>query len=169
MTVRLLVLPAILFLFSIPAKAQHPIDLFGGYSYQALSRLPQAIPGRNLSGAEVAVQYEFTDWLGAVAEVDGHWDLPAQPASRSLNILAGPQISFPRRISPFAHVLVGYGHGYTNGIWDDSFSAAIGGGVDVHISPVLAWRIIEADDVITHYFGGTEHNPKVSTGIVLHF
>jgi len=34
---------------------------------------------------------------------------------------------------------------------------------------MLSWRIIEGDDVITKYFGGREHNPKISTGIVLRF
>ena len=172
MTRRLLLLLGFFFLFflsSIPTKAQRLMEVFGGYSYSGLDRLPQGIPGRNLNGVEISVQYKFTDWLGVVGEVDGHFGLPSEPAAKSLNILAGPQFSLPRRISPFGHVLVGYGHGYTNGIWDNSFSAAIGGGIDIRIAPLLSWRIIEGDDVITHYFGGTEHNPRVSTGIILRF
>jgi hypothetical protein len=169
MTRRLLVLLSLFFLFSISARAQHAMDVFGGYSFEELDRLPQAIPGRNLSGVEIAVQYKFNDWLGVVGEVDGHFGLPSKPASRSLNILAGPQFSLPKRISPFAHILVGYGHGYTNGIWDNSFAAAIGGGIDMRVAPLLSWRIFEGDDVITRYFGGIEHNPRISTGLVLRF
>jgi hypothetical protein len=169
MTRRVLVLLSLFLLFSISAKAQSAIEVFGGYSYQGLDRLPQAIPGRNLNGVEIAVQYKFNDWLGVVGEVDGHFGLPSMPASRSLNILTGPQFSLPRRISPFAQILVGYGHGYTNGIWDNSFAAAIGGGIDMRVAPMLSWRIIEGDDVITRYFGGIEHNPRISTGIVLRF
>jgi hypothetical protein len=169
MTRRVLVLLCLLFLFSISAKAQGAIEVFGGYSYQGLDRLPQAIPGRNLNGVEIAVQYKFNDWLGVVGEVDGHFGLPSKPASRSLNILTGPQFSLPKCISPFAQILVGYGHGYTNGIWDNSFAAAIGGGIDMRVAPMLSWRIIEGDDVITKYFGGIEHNPRISTGLVLRF
>jgi len=169
MTGSMLVLVGLFLLSTIPARAQRLMEVFAGYSYEGLDRLPQAIPGRNLNGTEIAVQYKFTDWLGVVGEVDGHFGLPSEPASKSLNILVGPQFSLPKRISPFAQVLVGYGHGYTNGIWDNSFSAAIGGGVDMRLAPLLSWRIIEGDDVITHYFGGTEHNPRVSTGIILRF
>lgn len=169
MTEKLLTLLGFFFLFSISTRAQQPIDLFGGFSYQSLNRLPQAIPPRDLYGVEIAVRYELRDWLGVVAEVDGHWGVSSFYAARSLNLLAGPQVSLPRRISPFAHALVGYGHGYTRGIWDDTFAASIGGGIDLRIAALRFWRVIEVDDVITHYFGGTEHNPKVSTGIVLRF
>ena len=169
MTRRLLVLLGLFFFSSISARAQNPIEVFGGYSFEGLGRLPQAIPGRNLSGVEIALQYKFRDWLGVTAEVDAHFGLPSTPASRSLNILAGPQISLPRRISPFAHVLAGLGHAYTNGIWDNSLAAVIGGGIDIALAPQLSWRILEGDDVITRYFGGIEHNPRVSTGILLRF
>lgn len=166
---RLLVLLGLFFLFSISASAQNEIDVFGGYSFQELDRLPQAIPDRNLSGVEIALQYKFEDWLGIVGKVDGHFGLPSTPAARSLNILGGPQLSLSARISPFVHVLAGLGHGYTNGIWDNSFAAAIGGGIDIRVAPMLSWRILGADDVITKYFGGIEHNPRISTGIVLRF
>jgi hypothetical protein len=166
---RLFVLLGLFFLLIIPARAQQLMEIFAGYSYEGLDRLPNGIPGRNLHGAEISVQYKFTDWLGVVGEVDGHFGLPSEPASKSLNILVGPQFSLPGRISPFAHVLIGYGHGYTNGIWDNSFSMAIGGGLDLSLAPLLSWRMVEADDVMTHYFGGTEHNPRVSTGFVFRF
>jgi hypothetical protein len=128
MTRSILVLLVLFFLFLISARAQGAVEVFGGYSYQGLDRLPQATPGRNLSGVEIAGQFKFADWLGIVGEVDGHFGLPSTPASRSLNILAGPQFSLPKRISPFAQILVGYGHGYTNGIWDNSFATVVGGG-----------------------------------------
>jgi hypothetical protein len=169
MSKRVFVLLGIFLYIAVPAKAQQPIDLFSGYSYQQLDRLPNAIPGRNLSGIEVAVRYELKEWLGAVGEVDAHWGLPSLYAARSLNVVVGPQVSLPRAISPFAQALIGYGHGYSYGIWDNSFSTVVGGGLDLRITPVRYWRVIEVDDVITHYFGGTQHNPKISTGIVFRF
>ena len=169
MTRSILVLLVLFFLFLILARAQGAVEVFSGFSYQGLGRLPQATLGRNLSGVEIAAQFKFADWLGIVGDVDGHFGLHSTPASRSLNILARPQFSLPKRISPFAQILVGYGHGYTNGIWDNSFATVLGSGIDMRIAPMFSWRIMEGDDVITKYFGGIEYNPKISTGIVLRF
>jgi hypothetical protein len=68
---RLSVLLGFVFLSSISAMAQNSTDFFGGYSCEALGRLPQAIPGRNLGGVKVRVQYNFREWLGIEGEVDG--------------------------------------------------------------------------------------------------
>jgi hypothetical protein len=161
---RLWMLVGLFFLFSISARAQG-IDLFGGYSYERLN----SSPARNLSGVEITGQYKFADWLGVAADVDGHFGLPSHPDARTLGVMVGPQISFPARLSPFFHVLAGIGHISSNGITDTSFEAAIGGGIDMRIAPLISWRIIQGDDVITRYFGGIQHNARVSTGLVFRF
>jgi len=161
---RLLILLGLFFLFSISARAQG-IDLFGGYSYERFG----ISPGRNLSGVEIAAQYKFANWLGAVADLDSHFGLPSAPDARTLHFMVGPQISFPARLSPFFHVLAGIGHVSSNGIADTSFAAAIGGGIDMRIAPLISWRIIQGDDVIRHHFNGIQHNARLSTGIVLRF
>ncbi len=161
---RLLILLGLFFLFSISARAQG-IDLFGGYTYERLD----SSPGRNLSGVEITAQYKLRDWLGVAADLDGHFGLPSELDARTLHFMVGPQISFPARISPFFHVLAGIGHASTNGISDTSYAAAIGGGIDMHIAPLISWRIIQVDDVITHNFGNIQHNARVSTGIVFRF
>jgi hypothetical protein len=152
------------FLFSISARAQG-IDLFGGYSFERLG----SSPGRNLNGVEITGQYKFRDWLGVAADLDGHFGLPSQPDARTLHVMAGPQISFPARISPFVHVLAGIGHVSNNGSTDTSFAGAIGGGIDMTIVPLISWRIIQGDAIITHHFGGVQHNARVSTGLVFRF
>jgi hypothetical protein len=86
-----------------------------------------------------------------------------------LSFLAGPQISFPAPVSPFVHVLAGIGRIRTAGISDSSFSTAIGGGFDMHIAPFISWRIFQADDVVTRFFGGTQNNARFSTGLVFRF
>jgi hypothetical protein len=161
---RLLIPLGLIFLFSISAKAQG-IEVFGGYSYQRLD----SSPSRNLNGVEITAQYKLANWLGVAADLDGHFVLPSQTDGRSLHFMVGPQISFPARISPFVHVLAGIGHVSNNGIGDTSFAAAIGGGIDMRIAPLLSWRIIQGDDLITHYFGGIQHSARVSTGIVIRF
>jgi hypothetical protein len=161
---RLLILLGLFFVFSISARAQS-IDLFGGYSYERFG----VSPGRNLNGVEITGQYKFRSWLGLAADMDGHFGLPSQPDARTLDFMVGPQISFPARISPFVHALAGIGHARTNGIADTSFAGAIGAGIDMHIVPFVSWRIIQADDLVTHHYGGVQHNARISTGLVFRF
>lgn len=162
---RLFLLLGLFFLISVSAKAQGTIDLFGGYSYEHLG----SSPSRNLNGVELTGQYKFRDWLGVAADMDGHFGLPSAPDGRTLHFMAGPQFSFPGRLSPFVHALVGFGHLSFNGIKDTSVSAAIGGGVDLRILPLISWRVIQGDDVITHFFGAVQHSPRISTGLVFRF
>ena len=161
---RLLILLGLFFLFSISARAQS-FDLFGGYSYERFG----VSPGRNLHGVEITGQYKFRNWLGIAADMDAHFGLPTSPDARTLQFMVGPQISFPARISPFLHVLAGIGHARTNGSSDNSFAGAIGAGIDMRIVPFVSWRIIQGDDIVTHYFGGIQHNARISTGLVFRF
>ncbi len=161
---RRLLLLGVFFVFSVSASAQG-ISLFGGYSFERL----ETSPGRNLNGVEIAAQYKFVNWLGVVADLDGHFGLPSGGDARTVHVMSGPQISFPARISPFVHVLAGVGHATGNGLGSTSFSTAIGGGIDMRIVPLVSWRIIQGDDIITHYFGEVQHSPRISTGIVFRF
>jgi hypothetical protein len=95
--------------------------------------------------------------------------LPSQPDGRTLHVMVGPQISFPGRISPFVHVLGGVAHLSDNGITNTSYSVAFGGGIDMRLVPLISWRIIQGDDIVTHYFGAVQHNARVSTGLVFRF
>ena len=51
---------------SLPARAQDKADLFGGFSYMRFL-------SSNLNGWEISGQYKFADWLGGVADFDGHY------------------------------------------------------------------------------------------------
>lgn len=161
---RLAILLGFFFLFLISARAQSA-DLFGGFSYEHFG----VSPGRNLGGVEVTGQYKFMNWLGLAADLDGQFGLPSAPDARTIHIMVGPQISFPTRISPFLHLLGGIGHASDNGITSTAISGAIGGGIDMRIAPLVSWRVFQADDVITHFFGGVQHSARISTGLVFHF
>lgn len=161
---RLLILLGVFFLFSLSAKAQS-VDLFGGYSYERLD----SSPGRNLNGLEITAQYKMRSWLGVAADFDSHFGLPSKTDARTLHFMVGPQISFPARISPFVHALVGVGHLSFNGARSTSVAGAIGAGIDLHIAPFISWRILQGDVILTHYSGAMQHDPRVSTGIVFRF
>lgn len=162
---RVFILLGVYLLFSISVKAQGGLSLFGGYSYEHLG----GSPARNLNGVEIAGQYHFMNWLGAVADLDAQFGLPSQTDGRTLHFMVGPQISFPGRISPFVHALAGIGHASLNGSRDTSVAAAVGAGIDMRVLPLISWRVIQADDVITHFFGGVQHSARISTGLVFRF
>jgi hypothetical protein len=158
---RLSFLLGLIFLVSLTAQAQDKVELFGGYSYERF----RSSPSRNLSGWEISGQNKFAGFLGGLADVDAHYGSQV----RSTSFMIGPQVSFPFRISPFVHVLVGIGHIRAGGISDNSFSTALGAGIDMKLVPTISWRVIQADDVVTRYFGGTQHNARISTGIIFRF
>ena len=128
---KLSLLLGLLFFVSFTAHAQDlsdKVEVFGGYSFMHNDNRPDG----NLNGWELSGQYKFTGWLGAVADFDGHYGGGTSVISQ---LLFGPQVSFPARVSPFAHVLVGGAHEHMNGVGSDtSFAAAVGGGIDAKLS-----------------------------------
>lgn len=165
---KISVLLGLFLLVSLSAQAQglaDKVELFGGYSYERFDSSPKV----NLNGWELSGQYKFHDWLGGVADLDGHYGSIAGTGVSVHTFLFGPQISFPARVSPFAHALFGGAHVSGGGASDTSFSAAIGGGIDTRIGHGLSWRIIQGDYLMTRFFGSRQDNARLSTGIVFRF
>jgi hypothetical protein len=163
---RLAILLALVFLISISARAQDRIQLFGGYSFERYG----ATPKRHLSGWELSGYYKLAPWVGITADLDAHYGLPSSLDARTLHLMAGPQftIPFPGRFSPFVHVLGGLGH-VRAGEARTSVAGAIGGGVDLPLAPLISWRVIQADYLITRFFNGTQNNIRISSGLVVRF
>ncbi len=160
-------------LFPLAAHAQDDkIELFGGYSYMRVDATPALSSGSggfNLNGWELSGQYKLSDWLGVVGDFDGHSGSPSDVSTSIHTFLFGPQVSWPTRVSPFAHVLVGGAHVSTGPYSDSSLSVAIGGGIDTRLVHHIYWRVIEGDYLITRFFGNTQNNARLSTGIVFKF
>lgn len=158
----------------ITANAQDSdkLEFYGGYSYLRSTTIVVGFQGVNQNGFEASAQYKFLNWLGAVADVSGDY---GANAPHTVYYLFGPQISWPARVSPFAHVLIGGGH--SSGITpadpsfsgNDSFAVAVGGGIDAKIVGHVSWRIIQADWIHSSPFGEGKNNARVSTGIVVRF
>jgi len=165
MTRRLVFWLAAFFLASLTAQAQGKVELFGGYSYEHYNGSPSG----NLNGWEFSGQYKFARWLGGVADVDAHYGSPSGVNTRSVHFLVGPQISFPARVSPFFHVLVGGAHIRRVGGTNMSFGTAVGAGIDSRIAPFLSWRIVQLDYLGTRFFHVTQNDARISTGLVVRF
>jgi hypothetical protein len=155
---------------SLATRAQSDsdkVELFGGYSYMWFDHSPKFTNATRFSSFEVSGEYKFTDWLGGVGEFGaGVGNLGIPPSI--LTFLAGPQVSYPGRISPFAHVLVG-GARFAGGDTVTNFSTAIGGGLDWKIGRHFSWRIVQGDYLMTRFFSATQHNARASTGIGFRF
>jgi opacity protein-like surface antigen len=172
------------------------IDVFGGYSY-ANARNVTLANRINLNGWSSSVAYNFNRWLGFVAEGSGHYGSQAitlpitcpliLPNCNSRNVsqhihtlTLGPRFSYRTnsRFTPFGHVLMGEGydsetdntplgaapfhHAKSSFVWKT------GVGVDYALNPRLALRT-QTDFVHTHFFGSTQHDFQLSTGVVVHF
>src|SRR5438034_7641474 len=77
-------------LSSVSVQAQDKVELFGGFSYMHSH-------SSNLTGWEISGQYKLRDWLGGVADVDGHYGSVNGVGTSTYTYLFGPQISLPSR------------------------------------------------------------------------
>ena len=164
---RMCLFPAVFFLGTLSAHAQN-VEGFGGYSYTRFDTSPATTSSPSFNGFELSGQYRFTNWLGAVADFGASVGTLGIPPSM-LTYLFGPEASFPARVSPFAHVLIGAAHfGAGNGS-DTSFATALGGGIDLRLAHGIYWRTIQGDYLPTRFNGGTQNNLRISTGLVVRF
>jgi opacity protein-like surface antigen len=169
------------------ASAQIPTsgNVFFGYSFYNtdLSSIDRA----NTNGWEASVEGKVIPFLGFVADFDSHYGSQNFPAACPVvgvgvvctfnasvterNFLFGPRVSASvGKFRPFAEALFGVSHVNVNngGNSDTSFGTAIGGGLDYKIIRPVAWRF-QGDYVQTRFFGATQNNVRISTGLVLRF
>jgi hypothetical protein len=198
---------AVLF-FSPSLRAQDKFEIFGGFSYarvpvQVFS--PVAIgapvvvipPGTcpitgcpprtgafstdhvNTHGWELSAAFKPLGWLGAVADFSGHYGSTHGSNLHLNTYLFGPQVSFPARVSPFAHVLFGAAHeslsnpgvalGIPNLGTNTAFATAIGAGIDVKPFHFVSIRLFQFDYLLTRFGSQTQNQPRASAGVVFHF
>jgi len=192
--------------FASAARAQDKVEIFGGYSYlrpnitaeeedicmAVVCPLPVLVPTfvtsrQNLNGWEIAGGVHVLPMLRLVADVSGHYGPTLSGGTSNTHqhtFLFGPEVSWPKRVSPFAHVLFGGSHqtessgvppanpgGYNFVANSDrtGFATAIGGGIDLKVVSHVWIRPIQFDYLLTRLGGSTQNQPRVSAGIVLHF
>ena len=176
---KFIVVLSVLALTSV-ASAQVPKgNLFFGYSY--LTADLNVNDRSNLNGWEGSLEGKVLPFVGIVADLSGHYGSNNFPSSTQIihvsgsehNFIFGPRVSGSiGKFRPFAHALIGAGHvsvsatGFSAS--DTSLATAIGGGLDYHLFPALAWRF-QGDYLQTRFFSNTQNNARLSTGIVLNF
>jgi hypothetical protein len=167
------------------AIAQVPSgNAFFGYSYYSTNL--SSIDRANTNGWEASLEGKIVPWVGFVADFDSHYGSQTFPfceptpggiicssfntSVTERNFLFGPRVSFPvGRFRPFAEALFGGARVDANGAGSDtSFATALGGDIDYKIIRPIAWRF-QGDYLQTRFFGATQNNVRLSTGIVLRF
>jgi hypothetical protein len=168
------------------AAAQVPTsgNVFFGYSYLNSNAVNSS--GTALNGWNASLEGKVLPFIGIVADLDGHYGSQNLFVSGGLgggsvestslaehDFLFGPRVSVPAgRFRLFAHALFGVSHisesagGFSNS--NTSFGDALGGGIDYRIMRIVGARI-QADDLQTRFFSGTQNNLRLSVGLVLRF
>jgi opacity protein-like surface antigen len=169
-------------LFASVAMAQVPTsgNVFFGYSYYNTNLSP--IDRANANGWEASLEGKVLPWVGIVADFSGHYGsenfpafCPQNPCTINVNVnernvLFGPRVSASfGKFRPFAEAMFGVGHVNADAAGSDtSFATALGGGLDYRLIRPVAWRF-QGDYIQTRFFGTTQNNLRLSTGIVFHF
>jgi len=141
-------------------------EIFVGYSYYDPGG-GLGLPGIN-KGFNTAVTWNYNKWLGATFDTSGHYD----DSMNVGNFAFGPTIKYPMdRFTPFAHLLLGWQKASPVGFEETSFLTMVGGGLDLRLTKLLSWRMIQADWVRSAHefvppFDDTFNGGRVSSGIV---
>jgi hypothetical protein len=158
------------------SKSKLPaIDVFGGYSYLRFDSKTLGFANQlNLNGGNIEVALpDLYEGLGAVIDVSGH----STTEMEEFNFMIGPQYTYEWKSIRF------YGHGLFGKARDRlrqpgttqlepshlGKAVAFGGGVDLPLKGRFSVRPIQADYLITTEFGSTQHNLRLSTGLVYRF
>jgi len=179
-------------LVPLHAHAQAKIQLFGGFSYVRgdVTSIEPGVPicsgckppsitqHPNLYGWEFSGAYKLVPFVSGKLEFGEQYGKLNGGSVRLKTYLIGPQLTIPGPISPFVHAEFGFAHqavaGYTGTVFaspgtDTSFATALGGGLDIPAVPFFAIRLIQVDYLRTSLYHQTQHEPRVSAGIVLRF
>jgi hypothetical protein len=135
------------------AQAEHKAAVFGGYQYTR----PDG--GPNLNGWNGALTGNFSKSFGITADFSG-----AYGSGGSIHTYTfGPKLSANLPVvKPFVHALFGGVRLGGSGGSTTGFGMMLGGGFDVGHGP-LAWRVVQADWLLTRFSGFTDKkNVRVS-------
>jgi hypothetical protein len=181
---KLMAMVCLLFLFLTVARSDaQRFNVFAGISYSGYG--PNS-PKHSLIGWNGSLEAKVLPVLGIVADFSGHYGnetidslllcrVPSVPCTENTNVslytfTGGPQVSLPfGRFKPYAHALFGAAlfREEMSPFFPErsiSFADELGGGIDVSVTPGVAWRV-QADALQTL----ENSSLRLSTGVVFRF
>jgi opacity protein-like surface antigen len=156
-------------------------EVFGGFQYfRANSGINESgFDNFNLNGWNASLNGFFNKYVGITADFSGAYGNPqfgGIPIDTKLHtFMFGPVLRLPNptHLTPFVHALGGGAHisGDVEGSSASETDAAwaVGGGVDLDFSRILAFRLGQFDYLQTRVGDTGQNNFRFSTGIVLKF
>ncbi len=171
------VLIAAVLLLSLSAMAQdYPkYEIFAGYSYLHGDTGGTGI-SLNLNGWNAQLSYNVKHWIGLTADFDGHYGTPAGVSFNLHNFLFGPTLSHRGKTwTPYAHALIGASRAGGDITPVSALAVALGGGLDAKVHKNIAFRVVQADYLLTNFDPGVtsannpQNNFRFSTGFVFRF
>jgi len=177
---------ALVAISTLPAVAQSAgfprFEAGGGFLYRNFGTPFQ--PNANEVGWFGTATYNFKNWLGLDADIEGGYTHPFHVDTRQYTFLFGPQI-YPlghHKLTPFAKALFGVSHFSFPDILDNSggrytdngLDMSLGAGVDWNLMHHVALRLGEIDYEYTRNFDPNLDNPKqhsfkAKVGVIVRF
>jgi hypothetical protein len=163
---------ALVLFFSVAAAAQQTtprIEVFAGYSHLFADLNDTSF---SLDGVHVSAAENLNSWLGGVLDFSTHYGTRAGVNVNTQSIMYGPRFAYrkSKAVTPSAHALFGAVRGSAgfDGISESNyrFAVAVGGEIDVRINDRVAFRVIQADYMMTRFLNLRQDNIRVSTGLV---
>jgi hypothetical protein len=172
---------ALLFALTLRVLGQdYPkMEVFAGYSH--ISNTTILDQSLDSNGGIGSIAFNAKPWLGGVGEFGVYHSSLSRPAgatSTNVTFLFGPKFSaHPNaRVTPFAQALFGGMHlgniqFGAEGVSNNAFAMAFGGGLDVKLNQVIALRVVQVDWLRTHFHGNStlanwQNAPRISVGVV---
>jgi peptidoglycan-associated lipoprotein len=186
---RVLGAAALLCLAAAPAMADDAPreEVSVAYSYVHTNAPPDHCDCFSMNGGSIGYVYNLSDRFGIVGDigVESASNVRSTGLGLTLNsFLAGLRYSYRHLdggfISVFGQALLGVTHA-SGGLADiatstggasNDFSALVGAGVDIHVTPRVAIRALELDYYLTtlpNGVNGYQNNLRASVGVVLSF
>ena len=145
-----------------------------GFSYAYVHFSSTPISGTSLNGIHTSVTYAVNRWFGVEGAVTAAGSARTISANEHVKFAlygGGPRFTYrSEHWQPWVHVIVGGSHlqPQTSMGGRDSIGYMAGGGYDCRYSPRFSFRF-QGDWMGTRYFGETQSNFQIVSGVVFHF
>jgi hypothetical protein len=141
-------------------------EVFGGVSYFRAG----VTQGSNLAGWQAALDYNLSKHAGVVLDFGGQYKSVDGTTLSLYQYMFGPRFKHRSgRVTVFAHGLVGGDAAHVPGSTQGAFAAALGGGLDVNVSALVAIRVFQVDWIHDHTRDVWTRNLRGTVGVVFRF
>ncbi|HTW61422.1 MAG TPA: hypothetical protein VMD55_06395 [Terracidiphilus sp.] len=146
------------------AKAQSNNDAFFGYSRLGSNLFRSGTPG--LNGWEGDLHIHVKPFVGVEGDLAHYGVGASRSTARSTTVLFGPRVTLKAAgFHLFAHAMIGGEHTSSS----TTYAYALGGGVDVPIRLMFAWRV-QADRISAPTASPSNAtHARFTTGLVFRF